>query len=470
MIAPRRVLLASLLIGFGSLCGVTRADDEPKPEADAAKSEASVSFMKDVAPLFVQHCIACHNPRKSESKYNMTTFAALAKGGQVGEGITLEPGKPDESYLVELLQHDAEPRMPYKLDPLPKEQIAIVERWVKEGAKYDGDKPEEDWVSLLHRRTVVAVPEAYPAVVPVTALYLAPDGKSVLASGYHELTTWTAPEGALGKRISGLPERIYEVAASPDGKWLATAAGDPGQFGSAVLWSLKEDGTIERSKDLTEASDAVFAVAFSPDSKRLATAGADRAIRIYEVESGKLLATIEDHADWILDLAFSPDGKRLATASRDKTSKVFDAEKYEALVTFPAHGQTVHAVVFSPDGKSVLSAGEDNQIRIWNPDDEAKQRKNVGGFGGPVFRLAFSPDGKTLAACSSDKTVRLFDPEGKPLKTLQGHKDWVYTFAFSKDGTRLASGGWDGEVRVWKLEDASLLGSFVAAPGFKAAK
>ncbi len=75
--------------------------------------------MRDVAPILVENCIACHNPRKSESKYVMTTFAQLAKGGQQGEGITLEPGKPDESNLVELIRPDGQPRMPYKQDPLP---------------------------------------------------------------------------------------------------------------------------------------------------------------------------------------------------------------------------------------------------------------------------------------------------------------------------------------------------------------
>src|SRR5258708_2368399 len=87
--------------------------DDPKP----------VSFMKDVAPILVRNCIACHNARKSESKYNMVNFAALAKGGAQGEDITLEPGKPEDSRLIELLQANAKPRMPYKQDPLPKEQV-----------------------------------------------------------------------------------------------------------------------------------------------------------------------------------------------------------------------------------------------------------------------------------------------------------------------------------------------------------
>src|SRR5947209_9343860 len=114
--------------------------DDPKP----------VSFMKDVAPVLVRNCIACHNARKAESKYNMVNFASLAKGGAQGEEITLEPGKPEESRFVELLHPDAKPRMPYKQDPLPKDQVALIERWVKEGAKYDGLDPKEDWPALLH--------------------------------------------------------------------------------------------------------------------------------------------------------------------------------------------------------------------------------------------------------------------------------------------------------------------------------
>ena len=94
-----------------------------------------VSFIRDVAPILVENCIACHNPRKSESKYVMTTFAQLAKGGQQGEGITLEPGKPEESRFVELIRHDGQPRMPYKQDPLAAEKIATIERWVDPGCQ-----------------------------------------------------------------------------------------------------------------------------------------------------------------------------------------------------------------------------------------------------------------------------------------------------------------------------------------------
>ena len=306
----------------------------------------SVSFMRDVAPILVENCIACHNPRKSESKYVMTTFAQFAKGGQQGEGITLEPGEPDESNLIELIRPGGQPRMPYKQDPLPPEKIAIIERWVAEGAKYDGSSPGEDWTILLRKTQRVTIPATYPVTVPITALEFSRDGSAIAASGYHEITFWKTADGALDRRLSGLAERVYDIAYSPDGKWMATASGDPGIFGVARLWIAEPGGGGKPVRELAETQDVVFAVAFSPDSKKIATAGADRIIRIFEVETGKLLTQIEDHADWIFAIAFSPDGKRLASASRDKTSKVFDVEKKESLVTFPAARTTgVHRLV-----------------------------------------------------------------------------------------------------------------------------
>jgi Tol biopolymer transport system component len=452
----------------GNAKGAQRATN---PKADVkASGTKPVSFMHDVAPILVRNCIACHNPKKSESKYVMTSFAQLSKGGKQGEGINLVPGKPEESYLIDVLLPDAEPRMPFKLEPLLPEETRILEKWVTEGAKYDGTSPAEDWTFLLRKTRTVTIPESYPVTVPITALSFSPDGRRIAAAGYHEITFWKMVDGALSVRLPGLSERIYSITYSPDGKWLAVASGDPGQYGLARLLAADSAGGGKPVRELAESQDVLFAVALSSDGKRLATAGADRVVRVFETETGKQLTQIEDHADWIFDIAFSPDGKRLATASRDKTSKVFDIEKKESLGTFSGHGQPVYTVSFTPDGKSVASGGEDNMIRIWTMDGEAKQVRQIGGFGGTVFKLRYSPDGKILAACGADKTVRVFKAEnGSQIRTLTGHSDWVYSLAISPDSKTIASGSWDGEVRLWNLTDGKPLRTIVAAPGFKPA-
>ena len=169
-----------------------------------------------------------------------------------------------------------------------------------------------------------------------------------------------------------------------------------------------------------------------------------------------------------MDLSFSPDGTRLASASRDKTAKVFDWSKRESLVTFPGHADTVYAVCFSPDGKSVATAGADAMIRIWNPDDDAKQVRVIGGSGGPIFRLLYSIAGNALISCGNDKTVRIFDSSnGTPRPPLSGHTDWIYALCLSPDGKTIASGSWDGEVRLWDIADGKPLRTILAAPGFK---
>jgi mono/diheme cytochrome c family protein len=472
MILMVRIRYLTVLAMLAStLAAQAQAGDDPKPaqavpDKPTALAEGSVSFLKDVAPILVQNCIACHNAKKSESKYVMTTFAQLAKGGQQGEGVTIEPGDPDASYLIELIRPDGEPRMPYKQDPLPADKVAILERWVKEGSKYDGASLDEDWTAVLHKITPVVIPEKYPVAVPITALAFSPDGSEVATAGYHEVNLWTTADGLLNRRVRPLAERVYDIAFSADGKWLATASGDPGQYGSVKLWLAEPNGGGKAVRDLAEGSDSFFAVAFSHDNTLIAAAGADRAIRIWEVESGKERAVIEDHADWIFDLAFSPDGKRLASASRDKTAKVFDVAKKESMVTFPGHAETVYCVAFSPDGKSVATGGADNQIRIWNPDDDGKQVRAIGGFGGAVFRLQYQLDGKQLIACSADKTLRVFNPaDGATLHNLSGHNDWIYSFAVSPDGKTAASGSWDGEVRLWNLADGKPVRTILAAPG-----
>jgi WD40 repeat protein len=461
------MMALTALILFAALPGEVDGDDPP---AATSAPRKPVSFLDDIAPIFVRSCIGCHNPRKAEGKYQMTTFAALARGGQNGQGITLEPGKPDESYLVEVLLPDASPRMPYKLEPLPPDQIALIERWVAEGAKFDGTDEERgaDWVTLVRRRHASPAPERYPAALPITAMAFSPDGSRLVVSGYRELTVWSTADGALAGRVPGLDDRTYAITFSPDGSLLAAAGGDPGQLGTARVFETRPDGSFGPPRTLVETSDTVLAAAFSPDGSTLATAGADRIVRLTRMPSGEAIASIEDHADWVVDLAFSSDGKRLATASRDKTAKVFDVATREAVTTFPGHNETVHAVAWNQEGTRVRSGGGDGRVRTWNADEDAKQTGQVEGFEGGVFRLVSLPGGDEMAACGQGPVVRLLTAT-KVRAKLEGHADWAHALAVSRDGKVLASGDHAGAVRLWSLPEGKPLRDFIAAPGLEKA-
>lgn len=107
------------------------------------------------------------------------------------------------------------------------------------------------------------------------------------------------------------------------------------------------------------------AVAFSRDDRWLATGDDVGIIRVFDVDTRKILAEMTGHESKIYTLVFSPDGTRLATGGIDETIRIWDTRTFESLIVLTGHTGYVHSLRFTPDGKQLISAGEDGLIRIW---------------------------------------------------------------------------------------------------------
>lgn len=102
--------------------------------ASAAAQDNPVSYTKDILPIFKATCSECHNTKKKKGKLDMSSYAELLKGGKKGK--PWKDGDPDKSLLIEMVKGD-KPEMPEDGDPLKPEQVALIARWIKEGAKDD---------------------------------------------------------------------------------------------------------------------------------------------------------------------------------------------------------------------------------------------------------------------------------------------------------------------------------------------
>lgn len=415
-----------------------------------------ISFAQHVAPVLMQRCVACHNARIAKGRFSLDGYASLLKGGE--SGPALEAGRPDTSHLIAVILDGS---MPKDSPPLSTSERELLTRWIREGALLDaGVASSASLFSIMPRPVPPQAPATYRVPVPVRALAFSPDGSRLISSGYRELLQWNVESGALDRRMGDVAERAHDIEFSPDGQSFAVAAGVPGQWGEVKLFHWP-DGTLRR--DLVVTEDEQFACGYSPDGTRLATAGADRALRVFDLATNRRVLQIEDHADWILDLDWSPNGQRIVTGSRDKTAKVVRVEGGDSLTTFTGHNQPVTSVRFLPDSEQVVSGGREPKLRVWQVA-EAKQVREIGGFGGDVLRLARGDD-QNIFSTGVDRQVRHHNASnGQQTRVFAGHTEWTYGLAVHGPSQRIASGSHDGEVRLWNLATGELIRTFVAVP------
>lgn len=107
------------------------------PAGPVALKPGEVSFAIDVAPVLLKECAGCHGQQDPEANLRMTSLETLLKGGRSGPPAT--PGKGGASLLVRKLRgRDIEgQRMPLNKQPLAADVIALIERWIDEGARLD---------------------------------------------------------------------------------------------------------------------------------------------------------------------------------------------------------------------------------------------------------------------------------------------------------------------------------------------
>jgi len=235
------------------------------------------------------------------------------------------------------------------------------------------------------------------------------------------------------------PWRVVDGGFTPDGRTLVL-----GGFHTQLhLWRLGLEALAGHKKE-------VWSLAFSPDGERLASAADDHTIKLWDVATGRELATLKGHGSLVTCVSYSPDGKTLASASFDKTIRLWDASTYKELAVLSGHTDRVRALAFAPDGRRLASGGNDGTVRLWNIAS-ARELAVLDGHQASVFSVAFSPDGNTLYSGGLDKTVRSWDGQTGSPRDIWQAAEQVHALALSSDGRTLAVTGYGGYVSLWDV-------------------
>lgn len=262
----------------------------------------------------------------------------------------------------------------------------------------------------------------------------------------------------------GHREAVRQLVFHPDGKQLISA----GQEGCLRLWSLETGRMLRRIEPRGRAvADRVTpvpirrrieSIAFSPDGKTVAEVAVEPSgtttLRLWNPEDGEVVRMLAEGVDNMRALAFTPDGKLIATNMRDPLGwgqKILLRDVQTGKVVAELRDQRVAAslIKVSRDGKLLASAGA-TKIHIWDVV-ERKLLHTIAAHKKAIQAIDFSPNGELLVSGSTDDTIRIWKTEtGKMDQEIEAEQDGVLAVGFSPNGKVIASGGKDKTVKLWR--------------------
>ena len=432
-------------------------------EKAAGEDQSTVSFANDVWPILRANCISCHRPGKLKGKLDLTSFAALSKGGK--HGTIFEPGAPEDSELILSISGD-EAEMPAEGEFLIAREIETLTRWVAQGAL--DDTPES---GLGTRRP--ATPPVYHSLPAVPAIAFSPDGNILALAAHHEIIIHRGDGSEIIARWPGDSPRIEALQFSRDGKLLVACGGAPSEFGEIQIWDVASGKSI---RSIRAGSDTLYGVSISDDNSRVAVGGADKLVRAFDVKTGEQVMQCDNHLDWVFGTAFVHDGSRLISGSRDTSLKLIDVSSGHLIDDAARPREPILALARHPTEDLVAFTGKEGKVRLHRmaprggrlKEGDNKEENAVREFehmSTSLHAVAFNADGSQLACGGQSGEVRIFQTEtGQRKVVIQPAGGAIFCLAFHPTENRLAAAGSDGQIRFYDASDGKLQATFSAVP------
>jgi WD40 repeat protein len=272
-----------------------------------------------------------------------------------------------------------------------------------------------------------------------------PDGKQMI-SGSEDQTVrrWDLQAGKEIEGARGVCEQgVHAVVISRDGRWIVTAGGDDNECGELKVWEV-ETGTM---KTFEGHPQSITCIDISADSTLLASGVSYPIVRIWNLDTGKLLFEIPASYTGVGAVRFSHDSKKLAVISNvARCLDVWNIETHRLdirLVWKSTRGVVTYAPVF-------WTAKDKTIVAAFNFKDQDHTS-------GPEWSQSYD----------EPKTIYEFD--ASTLQTIsapfEGHTNIIRGLALSFDGALLTSASSDRTIKLWAFESRQLLASFdVHAP------
>jgi WD40 repeat protein len=172
----------------------------------------------------------------------------------------------------------------------------------------------------------------------VTSVVISADNKYIAAAVTDNglcyetsVMVWSVDTGRIYHELENIiGERCETVVFSPDGKYVAAGTSSGREGEEVIIWDMENGDSFKILKtNIRDVDNTVESISFSPDSKYIVTGSSDKTVKLWDVNEGTVIRTLEGHRNSVHTLSFSADGRYIVSGSRDKTVRIWDITSFD---------------------------------------------------------------------------------------------------------------------------------------------
>jgi RNA polymerase sigma factor (sigma-70 family) len=345
------------------------------------------------------------------------------------------------------------------------------------------------WDAHTGKEVFVLSPSAlslkHPLENPYACIAFSTDGKTIVTLLHQprKIWHWDLARREVSKIVSleildanketeeGRTGTYHSYLLSKDAKTLAV-----GFFGEQAVHLLDTSTGKEFSRIQSDKLENIGRFGLTPDGKFYAAAGWAKSaepslmVSVWENKSGKLVRQFQSSSHRLGGLTFSPDGSRMVLGGW--YIHLYDVASGKEIASKPAHEGPVTALAFTPDGSTLISAGADSMVGVWDTAT-GQNRHFIRANRWVLTSVAAIPGSSTFASAGQDGIIRVHDwhtgNEGQRLvfdPDDNGHRPQVKDLKVLPDGRTLLSQVYtnrdsqEPQFHTWDLAMGKLLRSF----------
>jgi len=198
-------------------------------------------------------------------------------------------------------------------------------------------------------------------------------------------------------------------------------------------------------------TNAVEAVALSPDGTRVVSASADKSVKVWDVETGQMIRSLEGHTGSVHAALVTASGDRVIYSSKDWTIRIWNIVSGETIGILSTPSGPVTTVAMVSGDRFLVSGSDDGLLELWDlgmsiiPEKADQPTESV---------AAMAANDRLVFSASADGTVRAWDLQTKELvRTVKVATNSVDRLVVTSDGQYIVVSGTEGnELRILNLD------------------